>query len=277
MNPAAPAPAPAAPVAWLEFILPLREPAEGLGQTVAALLGQTERGFTVRLCPAPGNRPRQAAATAAAALQQAGIPVPTTPAPAGLSPLELYNWAHDQGRAEWLKPLLSGDELHPDYVARLAGPAASPTAQVVWCGYHAGAATIHRPGTGRPPLAGRLAPAEFLRTLEAGARWLGGPANLAYRRTAWRALGGVPPALPAEGVRLLAAELALHFGLELLPETLATHAVPSTEPAAGRANATAESRLVLRSLQNWCRTAKLEWPAAGLAWTEGWNVPRRLV
>ena len=276
MNTPAPNPAATVSAPWLEIILPLWKPAEGAGRWVASLLAQTARGFTVRLVPSPFDQARLAAALAAEELTKWGIPAFTSPAPANLTPLELYNWAHDQGRAEWLKPLLWGDELHPEYVHRLAEATAAPSAQVVWCGFQAGAAAITKPGKAGPSAAGRWAPAALLSALTPGARWLGGPANLAYRRTAWRALGGISPAFPAEGVRLLAAELGLHFGLELLPELLATHALPRAENAAGRACAPAESRLVRRSLQNWCRTAKLAWPPAGVAWSAGAELPNRL-
>ena len=125
------------------------------------------------------------------------------------------------------------------------------------------------PSGARPPNSRRLrAPAlarrsswNFFRKHATGFR-----ARSTWRANApaWLAAGGYAAQLPARAALNLNVILALHYGVENLPEPLAF--VNSTEPAGlngnvgGRVNSVLEMWLILRQARNYCLATKLPWP-----------------
>ncbi len=98
--------------------------------------------------------------------------------------------------------------------------------------------------------------------------------TLAYRGTAWLAAGGYCPQLPGCAGLNLNVTLALHHGLENLPEPLAAPA--ADQPArlnvgdSARVNLPLELWLVLRQARNYCLAAKLPW-------TKKWLLPAGII
>jgi|SRR5882724_792842 len=242
----------------LEIIVPLRNPGAELAPTVASLVSQTDHDFSVLLCDnflATGFEPVAAAQKQIAA---AGIAVRCVKPPFELRRIEHWNWAHAESRAEWLKPLTPGDTLKPAYIQQLKQRISQqPKAQIVRCGLEM------EPGAPAPTIQASLTPAEFLNFFPAQMEWLAGSVNMAYRRTAWLAAGGYCPQLPGCASLNLNIILALHHGLENVPETLA---IPATDQPISlnasditRVNLPLELWLVLRQARNFCLAAKLPW------------------
>ena len=242
----------------LEIIIPLRNPGIELAQTVASLTLQTNREFGVLLCDNFSTTGLEPVQMAQKQLTSAGIAVHCVKPPFELRRIEHWNWAHAESRAEWLKPLPPGGTLKPSYVQQLKQRIGQqPKAQLVRCELEM------EPGIQTPTIPASLAPSDFLNYFPAQMEWLAGSVNFAYRRTAWLAVGGYCPQLPGCATLNLNVTLALHHGLENLPEPLATSAPhqPSSLNAIGdgRVNLPLELWLILRQARNYCLSAKLPW------------------
>ncbi len=242
----------------LEIIIPLRNPGAELAQTVASLVSQTDRDFRVLLSDNFSTTGIDSVMAAQKQLTAAAITVRCVKPPFELRRIEHWNWAHAESRAEWLKPLPPGGTLKPTYVQQLKERISQqPKAQIVRCGLEM------EPGAQFPAAKPSLTPTEFLEYFPAQMEWIAGSVNMAYRRTAWLAAGGYSPQLPGCASLNLNVTLALHHGLENLPEKLATPAAhqPSSLNAVGgeRVNFLLELWLVLRQARNYCLAAKLPW------------------
>ena len=256
----------------LEIIIPTHNPGADLARTATSLALQTGRGFGVLLCDnfsATGLGHVEAAQKQLAA---AGIPVRFVKPPFELRRIEHWNWAHAESRAEWLKPLPSGGALKPAYVQQLKQRISErPQAQLVRCGLEPEPASG---GAQAPPARASLTPAEFLEYFPARMEWIAGSVNMAYRRAAWLAAGGYCPQLPGCAGLNLNVTLALHHGLENLPEPLATPGLgqPASLNAGDgtRVNLPLELWLILRQARNYCLAAKLPW-------TKKWLLPAGII
>lgn len=251
----------------LEIILPVRSPGGELLETGASLAAQTDRSFGVVLSELFSTSGQGIPAQFCEAMKAAGISVRRVKPPRELEGVQRWNWAHAQGEAEWLKPLIAGDSLKPDYVERLRQRVeARPQAQIVRCEFEMeNAGKIHRRA---PVRQDHLTPAEFLNYFPVAGGWIGGTSNMAYRRTAWQAAGGWLPSLPVCADVKLNAQLSLRHGLELIQESLAVSPLPARD-FWGQAGVPRNSRLierwlVFRQLRNYCLTASLPWPKHGV-------------
>jgi len=255
---------------WLEIIVPVRNPGAKLLETGASLAAQTERGFGVVLSDNCSTSGRDILGQFCDAMDSANIPVRRVQPPYGLGRVQHWNWAHGQGKAEWLKPLFVGDLLKPDYVERLCRRVATrPRAQIVRCEFEINVAGTITVAAAAPFKQENLTPAEFLNYFPKLGNWLGGPINVAYRRAAWQAVGGYPVHLPACADLKLNATLALRHGLEIIHESLAVFQLHEQRFSSGirkrRVNGCLELWLILRQMRNYCLSMNLPWPEFGVA------------
>ena len=249
----------------LEIIIPLRNPGAELASTVASLTSQTDRDFGVLLSDNFSTTGIDSVMAAQKQLVAAGIAIHCVKPPFELRRIEHWNWAHAQSRAEWLKPLPPGGVLKPSYVEQLKQRLSQqPKAQIVRCDFEIeSAGKDSRDNAPFPSAQPSLTPVEFLQYFPARMEWIAVCVNMAYRRTAWLAAGGYCPQLPGCASLNLNVTLALHHGLENLPETLATMALDRpfflNDAAAARVNLPLELWLILRQARNYCLAAKLPW------------------
>ena len=182
---------------WLEIIIPVRNPGSKLLESGASLVAQTERGFGVVISDNFSTSGTEFIAKFCEQLQAAGIPVHLVKPPRELGRVQHWNWAHAQAGAEWLKPLFVGDLLKPAYVETVRRRVeARPDAQIVCCKFESKSAT-RTERSFVPFTQDSLTATEFLDYIIARGNWLGGPVNLAYRRSAYQAVGGYPTQIPA--------------------------------------------------------------------------------
>src|SRR5689334_11990554 len=92
----------------LEIILPIRNPGVSLAQTVASLLAQTDRQFSVLLSDNYSTTGSNYLDAAQEQITAAGVPVRRLKPPCELKRIEHLNWAHARAQGDWLKPLLPG-------------------------------------------------------------------------------------------------------------------------------------------------------------------------
>jgi hypothetical protein len=243
----------------LEILLPAHGSPTRVMQTAVSLAAQTDRKFSVLLGEAAANSMSEAQAL----LTKAGIKVRCLTPPSGLKAVEHWNWLHSESRAEWLKLLLPGDQLCPAFVDRLRQRfTARPAAQLIRCNVEQrtdwGLRTLRAPFT-----ESAIAPATFANYLHGRLDWISQSLNVAYRRTAWTAIGGYSTQLPACAALNLNVILALHHGLENVPEPLVMdHAENSpelNEPRGGWVNHWLETWLVLRQARYHCVGANILW------------------
>lgn len=249
--------------AWLEIILPVRNPGWELLETGVSLSSQTERGFGIVLSDNFSTAGKEIVARFSDEMKSAGIPLRQIQPPRELRRVPHWNWTHGQAEAEWLKPLSAGELLKSNYVERLRRCVeARPQAQIVRCEFEILEARKIHAATAAPFKQEHLTPAEFLDYFPAGGNWIGGAVNLAYRRAAWQANGGWPPHLPALGGAKLGAALALRHGIEIIRETLATQ---TQRPVCDVRNCEiVETWLMLCGLRNYCLSVNLPWPEFGV-------------
>jgi hypothetical protein len=239
----------------LEILLPAHAADDRLLQTVASLVSQSDRQFTVLLNEKTGH--------AAKPLSAAGIAIRHIATPFEMKRLELWNWLHSQAQADWLKLALPGEILHPEYVAALRERIQkNPKARLVRCDAELqtdwGIETIRAPFSD-----GAIPAAEFSRYFPAGVDWICQAGNVAYSRLAWVATGGYSNQLPGFASLNLNVTLALHHGLENVPEPLvrieSPDRLPLNESRGERINYPLELWLVLRQARNYCLAAGLPW------------------
>lgn len=248
----------------LEIIIPVRSDGAELAATIASLLVQADRRFSVLLgdaLPAPDSMSLNEAERKLTAV---GIAVRRLKPPSGFCALEHWNWAHAQSTADWLKPLAPGERLKPGYVsALLAHIADKPQARFVRC--DAQFDTDWGPEILRAPFSdAAISPAQFVDHFPARIDWISRSVNVAYHRAAWLAAGGFSPQFPVFAALNLNAILALHHGIENLAQPLVvadyTDAFPLNAGGRGQVNLCLELWLLLRQVRNYCQSAKIPWP-----------------
>jgi glycosyltransferase involved in cell wall biosynthesis len=246
----------------LEIVIPVRNPDATLLRTAASLAAQTDRRFEVLLS---GNSRAglEQVEEAARQLVLAGITVRRADAPGELKRLEHWNLAHSLARGDWLKPLLPGDVLTPEYVERLKLRLEErPEAQFVRC--DAELRTEWGWEILRAPFDdARIGAAQFGDYFPAKVEWICRLANVAYSRIAWLASGGYCNQLPGFASLNLNVTLALHHGLENIAEALvrveSADRLPLNESTGERVNLPLELWLALRQARNYCIAAKVPW------------------
>jgi hypothetical protein len=252
---------------WLEIIMPVRNPGSKLIESGASLVSQTERNFAVVLSDNFTNKGFEFITQFCDELKTAGIPVRRVKPDRELGRVQHWNWAHAQGQADWLKPLFVGDLLKPEYVARLRQRAEKPQAHVVRCEFEMRTPTGSSVSSA-PFKHENLSPSEFLNYFPARGNWIGGPLNMAYRRTAFQVTGGYATQLPSCADYKLHVMLATRYGLEIIHEDLATFQLHEQRFSHGirgrRVNGCFELWLIFRQMENFCRVNKLPWPKHGV-------------
>lgn len=253
---------------WLEIIIPVRNPGTKLLETGASLVTQTERNFSVLLSDNRSTTGQDMMEQFYREMASAGIFIRQVKPPYALGRVQHWNWAHGEGRAEWLKPLFVGDLLLPAYVERLRRRIEiRAAAQIVRCEFQM-RQNEKIQMTSVPFQQESLSPAEFLSYYPLLGNWIGGPINVAYRRAAWQAAGGYSPQLPACADLRLNATLAVRHGLEIIHEPLAVFQLHEQRFSHGigrrQVNGCFEVWLILRELSTYCRKANLPWPKNGL-------------
>jgi hypothetical protein len=252
----------------LEMVIPIGDAGGELQSTAASLASQTDRDFGVLLSPT-GSRRTSAVLDATAQLKADGISARRLAAPPEAGRLEHWNWALSHATADWLKPLLPGERLHPGFVERLRSATnRRPEAQVVCCGVELkvewGEEKLRAPFTEEQMAAGVI-----LEQLLAGAEWMCALTNIAFRRAAWESMGGLAVHLPSWATLNLNVLLGLHYGMMNLPEPLVSGGPHAKSALNGspceRVNGWLEYWLMMRQIRNYCLAAKLPWPRAGVA------------
>jgi hypothetical protein len=253
---------------WLEIIIPVRNPGTKLLETGSSLTAQTDLNFGVLLSDNQSTTGHDMVEQFHRQMASAGIPVRQVKPPYALGRVQHWNWAHAEGRAEWLKPLFVGDLLLPPYIERVRQRVeARPGAQIVRCDFE-----MHKGGNIHPAWAPfdqtSLTPTEFLNYYPGLGNWIGGPINVAYRREAWRGVGGYSTQLPMCADLRLNAMLALRHGLEVIHETLAVFQLHEQRFSHGigkrRVNGCFELWLILCELRSYCLATSLPWPERGI-------------
>ena len=205
-----------------EIIIPLRNPTEVLDQSIASLVGQSDRNFSVLLSDNHSTTGHEHLESALAELAKSGIPVRKVQPPIELERVEHWNWAHYQSTGNWLKPLFVGDWLEPVYIERLRREIAAHSD----CRYVATKYYLHRPGQETVvPLnpgwqAGFFTKAQMQENVLRFGMQFGPPSGAAYERTAFIALGGYPTPLPITSDSLFFCTLAAQFGIYRIAEPL---------------------------------------------------------
>jgi hypothetical protein len=264
----------------LEILVPVCKPDAGLEQTVASLAKQTDRNFEVLLSDNFSRIEDGRVNDAAKQLIAAGIAVRQAKAPFELKRLELWNWLHSQAQADWVKPLLPGEILKPEYVAQLKQRIVEkPLAQAIRCDAELmtewGVEILRAPFQGAS-----ITAAQFGEYFPAQVDWICRSAMMAYNRTAWLATGGYSNQLPGFASLNLNVTLALHHGLENIAEPLvkaeSPNRLPLNESGAERVNLPLELWLILRQARNYCLASKVPWRCgwpwgrAAAAWMGRW-------
>jgi len=264
----------------LEILIPVRDPDDGLARTAASLAAQTDRRFEVRLSDNFSRTGREHLEAAEKQLLAAGITVGRAKTPVELKRLEHWNWAQAQARADWLKPVLSGELLKPEYIARLRRRLEEkPQAQFVRC--DAELRTEWGVETLRAPFGeASITAAQFGDSFPTKVDWICRAANVAYSRMAWLATGGYCNQLPGFASLNLNVTLALHHGLENIAEPLvaveSADRLSLNESRGERVNLPLELWLILRQARNYCLAAKVPWRCerpwrrAAAAWAGHW-------
>ena len=247
----------------LEIILSIHNPGPQLARTVASLVAQTDRQFSVLLSDNHSSTGLNHLDAAQEQLTAAAIPVRRLKPPCELKRIEHWNWAHARAQADWLKPLFSGEELKPAYTQRLRQRISErPQAQLIRCdlemktewGSERMVAPFDQDASN---------PVEFLNYFPTHIAWVSRSSNIAYARTAWLAMGGYSTHFPTCAALNLNVILALHYGLENLAETLVTAELAGgsslNENHGERVNLSLELWLILRQARNYCLAAKLPW------------------
>jgi hypothetical protein len=258
---------------WLEIIIPVRNPDAKLLETGASLIAQMDRNFGILLSDNHSTTGQDMMEQFQHEMVSAGITVRQVKPPYALGRVQHWNWAHGEGRAEWLKPLFVGDLLLPAYIERLRQRTQIKlNAQIIRCEFEVrenGKVRI----TSVPFQQESLSPAEFLSYYPLLGNWIGGPINVAYRRAAWQAAEGYSPQLPACADLKLNSALAVRHGLEIIHEPLAVFQLHEQRFSHGigkrRVNGCFELWLILRELRIYCLKAGLPWPENGV-WRATW-------
>lgn len=247
--------------------MPVRNPGSKLIESGASLIAQTNRDFGVVLSDNFSDKGSEFITQFCNELKTAGIPVQRVKPSRELGRVQHWNWAHAQGQADWLKPLFVGDLLKPEYVARLRQRTQKPEAHVVRCEFEM-RTSVGSTVSSAPFRHESLSPSEFLNYFPAQGNWLGGPLNMAYRRTAFQVTGGYATQLPSAADYKLHAMLATRYGLEIIHQDLATFQLHEQRFSHGirgrRVNGCIELWLVFRQMENFCRVNKLPWPKHGV-------------
>ena len=248
----------------LEIIIPVHSGDGDLAATIASLVAQTDRRFSVllsnNLAPGASATPNEAERK----LIAAGITVRRAKPPKDVSLVEHWNLAHHEATADWLKPLAPGEHLQPGYVgALLARIAERPHARFIRC--DAEINTDWGTEVLRAPFSqAAISPAEVVAFFPKRIDWLSRLVNVAYRRPAWLAAGGFSPQFPAFAALNLNVILALHHGVENIAPPLVTADYTDrfrlNAIGRGRVNLCLELWLLLRQARNYCLSAKIAWP-----------------
>jgi len=263
----------------LEILVPAGAQAGRLNQTVASLVAQTDRRFSVLLGENAGRAGLEEAADAEKQLAAVGIMVRRLARSNDSTRIEHWNGLHAHARADWLKPLVCGDTVKPGYIAALLRRLEErPAARLVRCDVEVltqwGLETVRAPFD-EPS----VSPAEFADYFPARVDWICRSANVAYSRTSWSMTGGYCNQLPGFTSLNLNVTLALHHGLENLAAPLASvesrDLLPWNECEGDRVNFAAELWLILRQARNYCLAANVPWRGgvwsrAAAAWLGRW-------
>ena len=195
-----------------EIVIPARNPTEILEKTIASLLAQSDRDFSVLISDNFSAKGVERLLQAQEALQRANLPVRMIRPPEELGRIEHWNWSHRQAQADWIKPLFVGDWLEPHYVRQMrAAMHGSPEVDIIGCSF----AAHHADGTIDDALChgGFRSPEEALAAACEEGNCFGGPVNHCFRKLAFDLVGGYPPALPVSADFWLILMLAVRKGI----------------------------------------------------------------
>ena len=205
----------------LEIILPLRNPTAVIEQSIASLLAQSDRSFSVLLSDNHSTQGGEFIEAAANQLRAGGIAVRRVRPPQEIGRVEHWNWAHHEATADWLKPLFAGDWLDRHYVMRLRSAiSANPQCRYIFASF-----VLHRAGMAAQTVeswwsGGFRRAAEMEQAVLRYGMQFGPPSAAAYERSAFVALGGYPTALPICSDSLMFCAMASRFGALGLAEPL---------------------------------------------------------
>ena len=202
-------------------LIPLRNPTDVLRRTIASLIAQSDREFSVLLSNNHSTSGLDFIEEARNDLEQSGLKVSLIQPPQELERIEHWNWMHFQCGAEWLKPLFAGDWLEPGCVTAMR----SAVSLHFPCRFLHSGYVFHSTSGATIPVSdqciGTFRSAEIMldRVLRYGHQF-GPPIAVAYERTAFLASGGYRTTLPICADSLLFCQLAVRFGAIGIPELL---------------------------------------------------------
>jgi hypothetical protein len=247
----------------LEILIPVKNPGARLVQTAESLAAQTDRTFTVRLSDNCSQSGTEHIEEAVRQLARAGITVHRTKTQREIKRLEHRNLIHSEARADWLKPVHTGDIFRPGFVEELQRRLAEqPLASLVRC--DAELQTEWGMDTVRAPFKeARIPAARVGDYFPARVEWLCRASNVAYSRLAWLEAGGYSNHLTGFASLNLNLTLALHHGVENIAAPLvrveSADRLPLNESAGERVNLPVELWLILRQARNYCIASKVPW------------------
>jgi hypothetical protein len=253
--------------AWLEVIMPMRNPTGILLQSINSLAAQTRKNLAVLISDNHSTQGLEIIEEARRILQAAAIPIRIVRPSLELKRVEHWNWAHSEAQADWLKPLFVGDILFPAYVEKVFQRVTEkPEAKFIRCEMESrqeGATTM----TTRIPFSEEsLTPADVVRYYPRLGNWIGGPVNVAYHRLAWQISGGYMPQLPACADLQLYLTMILRHGLESIPTPLVAFQLHpqrfSHKIGSRNISGNTEQWLIFRQMQNQCREENLDLPSS---------------
>ncbi len=248
--------------------MPVRNAGGVLKKTVASLLAQTDKRFSVLISDNYSSKGVEELEEAERLLKGSGIVVTRVKPPRELKRVAHWNWAHSQSTAEWIKPLFVGDFLEATYVEKVLARAGRTKSNLIRCEFQWVTPTFVNTAPA-PTKALHLSSAEYLEFFPQLGNWMGSPISVCYRRTAFLGAGGYAVHLPACADYNLYIRLTLEAGVEIIHESLATLQIHEERFSHGitkrRVNGCFELWLMLRQAKIYCANNKLPWPKYGVA------------
>lgn len=203
----------------IQVLIPARNPTEVILGTVESLVSQTDMQFSVLISDNYSTTGQPYVNDACNVLRKNGILVELVRPPRPLGRVEHWNWIAHESAGDIIKPLFVGDSLAPIYMEALKASldrfkgADIVTSGLVPC-------TSELPKQVRGTRDSLHDPQTILCLAAAQGNTLGGPSNVAIRRSAFIECGGFSPALPVSADFCLFLQIALRGGVVQLGDAL---------------------------------------------------------
>ncbi len=238
--------------------LPVRNPGQEFVSSIRSLCDQSDKDFSVLISDNYSSTGSENIEKAAELMRAEQISFQLIKPAKELCRVEHWNFAAFYPLAVWVKPLFSGDELLPDFIARFHELRKKyPQATLFRSSFEMNGGSCASP----PCREEYLSPQNFLDYFPHYGNWLGGPVNSAYSQDSLIAVGGFDTCLPAIADYKAAALCALDGGILVEQRCLARFVLHANRFSKGinkrRVNGLGELWLNLRQAANFARDRKL--------------------